>query len=244
MSNQFVDMMTQSGAELASQEWYYPGDQDFNKQFMQMKRVGLKSAFRDSVWGQSPELDTVSVDSMYHEYQLAELEKLEETDIKVDSADIEVTSIDGVFIPIFKEDIPFMAPQIAYSNIQAQYLGNSDWYDVEQLKKNKNYINGIVFVSDGFVDEENWDFRNFRNTFREQLKKSPSQYHLIGYDSFRFMLRGLKSGQVLSRETFIKNVESSGTYDGIYRSVNLNDEHVNINAKLLKYDYGQLISIQ
>jgi ABC-type branched-subunit amino acid transport system substrate-binding protein len=244
MSEQFVDVMNQSGAELVSQEWYYPGDQDFNKQFMQMKRTGLIFAFRDSIWAEFPELDTLTVDSLYREYKLVEQEKLEETDIKVDSADIAVTTIDGVFIPIYKEDIPFMAPQIAYSNIQAQYLGNSDWYDVEQLKKNKNYINGIVFVSDGFVDEENWDFRNFRNIFREQFKKSPSQYHLIGYDSFRFMLSGLKSGQVFTREAFIKNVESIGSYDGIYRSVNLNDEHFNTNAKLLKYDYGQLISIQ
>jgi ABC-type branched-subunit amino acid transport system substrate-binding protein len=244
MSDDFVKTMKEAGSHLVSQEWYYPGDQDFNKQFMQIKRIGLKYAFRDSVWQEFPELDTLTVDSLYYEFQIAEKERLEETNTKIDSADIPVTSIGAIFIPIYKEDLQFVAPQIAYSNIRAQFIGNEDWYDLEQLKKNKNYINGLIFISDGFVDEENWDFKNFRNNFRERFKKSPSHYNIIGYDCFRFMLKGLTNGQVITREAFQQNVEKIGNFQGIYRSIFLNEDHQNKNVKILKYDYGQLVPLQ
>lgn len=243
MVEKFTEVIEEGGAEIVAQEWYYPGDQDVYKQFMKIKRIGLKFAFTDSLIQKNPEIEPQMLDSLYAEYITLEQERIEEEKIKVDSADIPVTTIDGMFIPIFKEDLPFIAPQIAYSNIQAQYLGNSDWYDADLLNKNKNYINGIVFGSDGYLNEESWDFRQFRNEYRTKHKKSPTIFTLIGYDSFKYMLQAYDPTKSMDRNQYLRNLKKLGKYNGVYRTIDINRNRFNQSLRLLKYNYGQIIPL-
>lgn len=244
MVNRFNDTVEKSGGEVVTQEWYYPGDQDFYKQFMKIKRVGLKLSFADSLLKNVPDIAAEQLDSLYSEYVNLEIEKINEKNTKIDSADIPVSSIPAIFIPIYKEDLEFIAPQIAYSNIQAQFLGNNDWYDLDQLKKNKNYINGIVFGSDGYFNEESWDFRQFRNEFRNKFKKSPTIYSLIGYDSFKYILQAYDpQNPNMDQNQFLRNLNQLNKYNGIYRTINLNKNRFNQSFQLLKYNYGQIIPL-
>jgi ABC-type branched-subunit amino acid transport system substrate-binding protein/outer membrane protein assembly factor BamD (BamD/ComL family) len=244
MVNTFTETVQKSGAEMLAQEWYYPGDQDVFKQFMKLKRVGLKLAFSDSVLQKTPNITPVELDSLYKVYLSMEREKLEETKAKMDSADILIEVIECVFIPIFKEDLKFIAPQIAYSNIQAQYLGNGDWYNLEELKKNKNYINGIIFGTDGYLNEESWDYRRFRNEYRNKFKKSPSIYSILGYDSFKYAIQAFDpKTKNMSRNQYFQNLKSLNKYNGIYRVIDLNKKRYNKGFQLLKYNYGQIIPL-
>jgi len=244
MVDKFTKSVEKSGAQIVAQAWYYPGDQDVYKQFMKIKRVGLKLAFTDSLSKKTPELLPEELDSLYKEFLTFEEKRIENTKVKIDSADIPVNSIDGIFIPIFKEDLEFIAPQIAYSNIQAQYLGNSDWYNQEQLKKNKNYINGIIFGTDGYLNEESWDYRQFRNEFRTKYKKTPTLYSVIGYDTFKYILQAYNpTNQNMSRNQFLRNLKKLNTYNGIYRTIDLTKRRVNQTLQLLKYNYGQIIPL-
>jgi ABC-type branched-subunit amino acid transport system substrate-binding protein len=244
MVDKFTETVKQAGAEIVAQEWYYPGDQDVYKQFMKIKRVGLKLAFSDSIYQTIPEISPDQLDSLYEEYVEFQRKEFEKTKTKIDSADIPVTTIGGIFIPIFKEDLEFIAPQIAYSNIQAQYIGNTDWYDIEQLKKNKNYINGIIFGTDGYLNEESWDYRQFRNEFRTKFQKTPGLYTVIGYDSFKYLLQALSTlNENISRNQFLRNLQKLNTYNGIYRTISINKSRFNVSTKLLQYNYGQIIPL-
>jgi ABC-type branched-subunit amino acid transport system substrate-binding protein len=244
MVNKFTETIEKSGAQISAQAWYYPGDQDVYKQFMKIKRIGLKLTFTDSLSKEIPDILPEELDSLYKDYLVLEEKKMEETKANIDSADIPVTSIDGVFIPIFKEDLEFIAPQIAYSNIQAQYLGNNDWYNDEQLKKNKNYVNGIIFGTDGYLNEESWDYRQFRNEYRTKYKKTPNLYSVIGYDSFKYILQAYNpTNQNMSRNQFTRNLKKLNTYNGIYRTIDLTKKRVNQTLQLLKYNYGQIIPL-
>jgi ABC-type branched-subunit amino acid transport system substrate-binding protein len=246
MVDKFKSTVETAGAEVVAEEWYYPGDQDFYKQFMNLKRRGLKLTFSDSIRQSLPLASPVVIDSLYMAYQKQELEKHEnKKPVKVDSADIPVTSIDAVFIPIFKEDLQFIAPQIAYSNIQAQFLGNNDWYDSEGLKKNKNYINNIIFSASGYLNEESWDFRRFRNEFRTTFKKTPSMYAVLGYDVFRFLIQAYRPRQPeMTRQQFLINLKNLKKYNGIYRSFDINKMRFNQYHQLLKYSFGQIIPLK
>jgi len=84
-----------------------------------------------------------------------------------------------------------IAPQFAYHNIQAQVLGNADWYDEKALKRNKNYLNGLIFASDYYLNTEGRDYKQFRNQFRIDFKRTPEKYEMIGYDSFNFILHAI-----------------------------------------------------
>jgi ABC-type branched-subunit amino acid transport system substrate-binding protein len=246
MVDKFKSTVETAGAEVVAEEWYYPGDQDFYKQFMNLKRRGLKLTFSDSIRQSLPLASPVVIDSLYMAYQRQEMENHEnKKPAKVDSADIPVTSIDAVFIPIFKEDLQFIAPQIAYSNIQAQFLGNNDWYDSEGLKKNKNYINNIIFSASGYLNEESWDFRRFRNEFRTTFKKTPSIYAVLGYDVFRYLIQAYRPQQPqMTRQQFLVNLNNLKKYNGIYRNFDINKMHFNQYHQLLKYSFGQIIPLK
>jgi ABC-type branched-subunit amino acid transport system substrate-binding protein len=244
MVDKFLGTVKDNDGEIIAEEWYYSGEQDFNKYFMKIKRKGLKYAFKDSVLNVNPDLSAYQIDSLYNEFIQLNREEMLNTNTTVDSADIPVTSIGGFFIPIYKEDFKLIAPQIAYSNIQAQYFGNSDWYDMDLLNKNKKFINGIIFTSDGFIDENSWDYRKFRNDYRTKLNKTPTIYNLIGYDSMDFMLKALENTKdYISREKYYYNLKKIKKHLGIYRTINMSNNKFNQNPQLLKYFHGQIIPL-
>ena len=111
------------------------------------------------------------------------------------------------------------------------------------LNKNKNYINGIVFGSDGYLNEESWDFRQFRNEYRTKHKKSPTIFTLIGYDSFKYMLQAYDPTKSMDRNQYLRNLKKLGKYNGVYRTIDINRNRFNQSLRLLKYNYGQIIPL-
>lgn len=243
LTDEFTDSYQEKGGLVVTQEWYYPGDQNFNKQFRKMKRVGLRLAFKDSIIIDNPDVPEEQIDSLYSVYLKEEREELKETKTKIDSADIPVTTFGAMFVPVLEDDISFIASQFAFSNFQTQLLGNADWYNKDALKKNRNYVNGIIFVSDGYLNEEGWDFRQFRNNYRNTYQKTPEKFELIGYDSFKFLSQVFNGGEV-SRANFLEKIVQLNPYQGVYRSFDIDRSRTNKSVKILKYIYGQIIPIK
>ena len=244
MTKAFVDECKLQGIAIAAQQWYYPGDQDFSRQFKALKRVGLKLAFQDSLLRADSTLALTEIDSLYKIFLRKEQNKLIRTHTRLDSADIPVTSFDAFFMPVYQDDINYIAPQFAYFNIQTQLLGNSDWYDLKALKKNKNYINGLIFVTDGFLNEQSWDYMQFRNSFRNRFKSTPEQFEITGYDGFRFVLSALPAGkQAVSRSRIVDYLTDARAFKGIYKNITLGQKRYNESARILKFVYGQLLPL-
>ncbi|RMH60752.1 MAG: amino acid ABC transporter substrate-binding protein [Calditrichaeota bacterium] len=244
MEETFKKTLMAHAATLSAEEWYVPGDQSFKKQFRILKRIGLKMSFADSVRTIDSTLTDHAVDSLYRVYRKARLEELKETKTKVDSVDIPVHAFDGMFLPVYKEDIGLMAAQYAFANFQTQVLGNADWYDLRALKKSRNYINGLVFVSDGYLNEDDWNYRRFRNRFREQFKETPDLYALIAYDSFSFLTRVFSDESAVTRATITEALTRQPLYQGIYRRFHIDGSRGNRAVNILKYVYGQLIPLK
>ena len=243
MTEEFVKSYQENGGLVAAQEWYYPGTQNFKKKFRNLKRVGLRLAFKDSLMIENADIPAKLVDSLYTVYLKEQRRVLKETKTKIDSADIAVTTFDGMFIPVFEDDIGFVASQFAFSNFQTQLLGNADWYNKDALKKNRNYINGIVFVADGYLNEESWDYRQFRNNYRNMYHKTPEKFELIAYDSFKF-LSGVFNNPKVSRSNFLEKVVQLKPHQGIYRGFDIDRSRSNKSVRILKYIYGQIIPIK
>ena len=243
MTEEFVKSYQENGGLVAAQEWYYPGTQNFKKKFRNLKRVGLRLAFQDSLMIENADIPAKLVDSLYTVYLKEQRRVLKETKTKIDSADIAVTTFDGMFIPVFEDDIGFVASQFAFSNFQTQLLGNADWYNKDALKKNRNYINGIVFVADGYLNEESWDYRQFRNNYRNMYHKTPEKFELIAYDSFKF-LSGVFNNPKVSRSNFLEKVVQLKPHQGIYRGFDIDRSRSNKSVRILKYIYGQIIPIK
>ncbi len=245
-TNTFVNYLKDNFIDVVAQRWYYPGDNNLTEHFKAIKRIGLKLAFQDSVMAADSTVKPDQIDALYKEYQKEQMAKLLHSTnrVKIDSADIPVKSIDAILLPIYREDIDMVASQFAYSNIQAQVLGNSDWYDLNRLKRNKNYINGLIFISDNFLDKNNWDYRRFVNKFRMSFHRTPEKFELLGYDNFNFILQAIgNSNQKPERSNFLKLIEAQPAYEGILRRFNIGDKRYNNATRVLKYVYGQLLPL-
>ena len=245
MTKMFVQKQEQMDNTIVSQQWYYPGDQDITPRFKALKRIGVKLTYQDSVLAEDSTLTQQVIDSLYAQYQKEQREYLDETNTKVDSADILVKSINGLFMPLYADDISMVASQYAYWNIQGQVLGNADWYDSEALKKNRNYINGLIFVSDGYLNKESWDYRKFRNDFRDTYKRTPEKFEIIGFDSFNFILSALEGApKNISRNDFFKRIKSAPLYNGVYRNFEVGKKRFNDATRILKFTYGQILPLK
>ena len=246
-TNTFVNYLKNNFIDIVAQRWYYPGDNNLTEHFKAIKRIGLKLAFQDSVMAADSTIKPDQIDALYKEYQKEQMAKLLHSTnrVKIDSADIPVKSIDAILLPVYQEDIDMVASQFAYSNIQAQVLGNSDWYDLNRLKRNKNYINGLIFISDNFLDKNNWDYRQFLNKFRMTYHRTPEKYELLGYDNFNFILQAVANGnRKPERSNFLPIIKEQPRYEGILRRFNIGDKRYNNAARILKYYYGQLLPLE
>lgn len=245
LTDAFNNKMSQKGIDAISQQWYYPGDKDFANQFKKIKRIGLKLAFQDSLVAEDSLINSEAIDQHFTDHMKRERERLNEEQIKLDSADIPVTTFDGIFLPLFQEDINLIAPQFAYFNIQAQILGNSEWYDLKALKRNKNYLEGLIFTADAYFDETSRDYKQFRNQFRDQYSRTPEKYDLIGFDSFNFILHAIEGKRGVANKTQFKELLKDVVhYTGIYKNFSVGTKRYNASSHLLKYMYGQLVKIE
>ena len=244
LTKEFCETFKENGADIPVQQWYYPGDQDFKIQFKAIKRYGLRISFADSLFKKDSTLIQAQIDSVYDTQLKHEQFLLRDTNMEVDSADIPVHAFDGLFMPIYQDDLSSLASQFAYWNIQAQLLGNEDWYNPEELKKNKNYINGLIFLSDGYLNEESWDYRQFRNRFRMELNKTPERFEFLGFDSFNFILSVIDNKSLeLSRRDILRSIQNRALYKGIYGNYLVGKKRYNNAVRLLKYVYGQIIPL-
>ncbi len=244
LEDNFKNTLLENGAEMAAEEWYIPGDQSFKKQFKILKRIGLKLSFADSVLLEQPLLTQHEIDSSYRAWQKDIREKMKESKTKIDSVDLEVTAFDGLFLPVYREDIGLMASQFAFANIKAQLLGNSDWYDLRELKKNRNYINGLIFASDGYLNENDWNYRQFRNGFRDRFKTTPSRYALVAYDSFSYISDIFSDDANLTRTGISPAIVALPDKQGLFRKFAIDPSRTNRSVNILKYMYDQLIPLQ
>jgi|GEM_PF-1426995 len=245
-TNTFVQYLKENFIEIPVQRWYYPGDKDLTDHFKAIKRIGLKLAFQDSVMAADSTVQLSQIDSLYRAYRKEKLARLlhSTSRVKIDSAEIPVRSFDAILLPIYSEDIDLIASQYAYSNIRAQILGNSDWYELDRLRKNKSYINGLIFISDKFLNKDNWDYRKFVNKFRTAFHRSPERYELLGFDNFNFVLQAIdQSNEKPERGNFLRLIKNVPQYEGIYRRFNVGDKRYNNATQVLKYMYGQLIPL-
>jgi hypothetical protein len=74
------------------------------------------------------------------------------------------------------------------------------------------------------------------------MKKTPTTYHLIGYDAMGYLLKVLGNISLeMTRSMYFERLQEIRFYDGIYRDVKLNSDGSNTDIKLLKYQYGQVV---
>ncbi len=239
----FVEAVQAGGGEVESLQWYYEETQDFNRQFRSIWRKGLFLSLRDSVLTENPGASEKAIKRAYRHY-LEETFEPKRIGVSVDSTDVPSTGIDGLLLVIrSSEMMQYMAPQVAFNNIQATLLGNEGWNDPQLLRKFRDYLEGMVYITANHFDPDASSYRLFMNRFRNVMKATPDRFHLLGYDIMKWLLSNYSPD--MSKDAFRGQLEKSPLYQGVVQSIRFGEKpRVNSKLTVLKLNFGQIIKLQ
>ncbi len=210
------------GGTIVAQKWYYAGAEDLGRQFKSIRELGFNMMKKDSL------IKAYKED--LNDYQKA----------RFDEEVIPVTSIDGIFLPGYVDDIKFIAPQFAFVNVRAKMFGGEYWNDAEQLRKVQKYVEGMTFCSSYHIDETNLAYIKFRNDFRLVMKRTPEIMELYGIDAMNVIVDAIRHKQY-SREhvgNHLNNLENLIGFRGLMSLKS--DNRVNTQIRLLTYKDGRI----
>lgn len=222
LTNSFTSKIDQLGGRIIAQSWYYGSPEDLSRQF---------KAIRDAAF----DFSDIDVGKLIHE--------AEEKGKELDEKDISVHAIDAIFFPVYADNIKYVAPQFALSNIRAQILGGEYWDDLETLlaPQVQPYVNGAIFVSDYFPDEANREFRNFRTEFRLKMKRTPERWEAFGFDAFNLLSGVMNQGAKMGPQIGEK-LTALSDYPGIKGRITFKDNRrVNKEVNVLQFLNGRIV---
>lgn len=220
----FTDKVDELGGRIVAQAWYYGDPEDLSRQF----EIIREAAFH---------YDSTDVEKM--------LEEARQDDEDFERRDIPVLSIDGMFMPVYTEDLQYVAPQFALYNIRAQVLGGEYWDDLEVLQtpQVQRYINGAIFVSDYFPDEQSSAFRDFRVDFRLKMGTTPERWAVFGYDALRVVRAVLGSGAATGRQ-IVDGISGLDNFEGIKGKISFKGGRVNREVNFLQFIGDRIIKLK
>jgi ABC-type branched-subunit amino acid transport system substrate-binding protein len=246
MRDSFVEKIEGLGGEIVVEKWYFEGAEELGSylgtQFRGIREEGLKRMVQDSLviiiseeeWEELEEGLVEERNGIYVKQEFAEL---------VDSTALAVTSIEGIFLPVYYEDLKYVAPNFAYNNIRATILGGISWNDIEFLEEHRNYVNGVYFLSDFYPDPADYRYFRLRDNYRKDVGKTPGKMEVFGYDTANLLLQivGEKS---LSRKKICDRFAEMRKFKGIRGIISFNEQRVNRFIHMLQYLDGNVLWIK
>ncbi len=259
----FVREVTVLGGEVVDVEWYSPGETDLRSELAVMRRRGMElteptvinfgaklrpaDLRRMVTWGVSQAvLDSltmsgalVDVTSLFGEegIRIADSMKIptQRVKAKYDSLGYPVTGIDALFASIAgSEEIGIVASQLRYFNFQTQLLGTGNWNDATELDQNRQYANGVIFVTDSYWDEIDQQYQVFARQFKSKYSKDPPLNAMIGYDAMKLLLRALRQGAT-RREDVLSALSTARTFQGVHSKISFDSRRVNSCLTLMQF---------
>jgi ABC-type branched-subunit amino acid transport system substrate-binding protein len=230
----FAKTVEKLGGKIVVFEKFYENTSDYKGQLVHMRKMGfIEKVLPQTSYRYLSKLTQLQIDSIYAQYY------------PIDSASVEseynmaMDFIDALFLPVYTDDIKYIAPQLAFYNIKTQLLGGDNWYDLTELKLHQIYINGVLFVSESYMDPENSEIRAFNEAFKATYKSLPSREAAYGYDLMNMLASIIESGYYTSEE--IQGELRKGiTWNGLHNKIVFTkDSRVNSSVHILQFLNGQ-----
>lgn len=238
----FTSKIDELGGTIISQQWYYPGEQDFKHQFENLRAAGIRYALRDSIVTRGKTVTSSRIDSLFQQLNRAEKMASDEGKGLIESYQLAINSIDGIFFPVYEEDMDFIVPQFALSHINARPLGGDNWINGDMLRKHRNQINGAVMVAGNYFSEIDLQYKDFVSKFRLATQTSPGMMAVYGYNAISLLLQAIDHDRLGGGEIadYIKNCSSLKVLGGF---ISFQGKTVNQTVSLLQFQDGNIIPL-
>ncbi|MGQ9853075.1 MAG: ABC transporter substrate-binding protein [Candidatus Oleimicrobiaceae bacterium] len=244
LTDSFVQTVDALGGVIVAQKWYYEGAIDLGRQLSSIREQALRSMVQREMSKKGHTPTGAEFEAAWRREVDASRARSSEGKTMLESAELPATGLDAVFFPIYDDHIQLVVPQFALQNIKAQVLGGSYWDDLEQLRANRDHLEGAIFVSAYHIDERSSDFTTFRDDFRMSMGTTPMEMDVFGYDAIRLILKVLGEGGT-SREAFVRTMQSVTDFQGLKGRISFGDgTRVCSDVTLLQFKNGTIVPLQ
>jgi len=230
------------GGNILSEQWYYETAEDLKSQFQAVREAGIQKMLQDS---SVVIVDKEKYKEMYAEHPVVNgvIHVDQDVPALVDSSNFKITCIDGVFLPVYHDDLQYIIPQVSFYNIGGKLFGGSFWYDEEILNTNREYCNGVIFTSDFYIDKTNYTYYHFRDEFRRSFKKTPEKFEVYGYDAVSLVFN--VTGEIAeTRENIRRKLSTVSQLRGLGGYITLTETGSNSFVHLLQYKDGTIFRLK
>jgi ABC-type branched-subunit amino acid transport system substrate-binding protein len=271
LAQAFGEEVKRQGGQILAMEWYERKASDLTKQLRAIRCAGLHAGSDPLIsFGGKKRLGelmklaglgvpvkkldslmakgaTVSVASLVGPDAVPKLDSLGinvvYNDIYLDSLDIPVTTIDGLYLPIGSpEEIGIVTSQIVYFNLHAQLLGSGEWNALEELDANRRYCSGIVFESDSYADSILTGRGDWYDAYVAAMKRPPTKHTLYGYDAAGLTLSLFRAGAT-TRAGFRRSLAEVSSYQGLHARIGFSAGRVNSWLPILQFDGRNVLRV-
>jgi len=222
-ADNFSSRVDELGGLIEYQGWYVGDPEDLSKNhFRKIREIGLEDLYlkmrEDSLrldsllTGMITEGDSINI---YEEQLRPILKKSRPT--RSDSLKVELSHIDGIFFPIHKGSIPFIASQIAHNNLVTHVFGDENWLDHDILKKNARYLPQLTLVAGDRLGFQQIDLV-FAEEYLQLFQHRPGQYDYMGFDVMGLLLSAAQYAGS-SGDKLWEVLTHSPTYEGAVHQI-------------------------
>jgi len=228
MADAFSAAIDSLGGEIFAQKWYYGEPQDLGRSFKAIRAAAFRRAYKDSL--------------RLKLFPAGAASKI----MDAEEANIPVTNLNAIFMPLHQEDIRLVAGQRAYFNLQSAIIGGEYWYltDLERNRELQRYVDGAIFASDYFIDVENERYKQFRNDFRTRMGTTPEKWELFGYDAANLLFKAIQQGG-RKRSQLRETLAKIDNFIGMKGEIALNNPaQVNSKVNILQIRGAQIVKLR
>ena len=231
----FARTVEKLGGKVIVIEKFYENTSDFKGQLVHLRKMGfIERALPQTSYRMISKLTAPQIDSIYAQYYPIDSTASES------EYNLPMDFIDGLFLPVYTDDIKYIAPQLAFYNIKTQLLGNDNWYDLTELRLHQSYINGVRFVSESFMDPGDPDVKSFNAAFKKMNGSVPLREAVYGYDLMNLLASVIESGSYTSEEIQAE-LKKGITWNGIHNKIIFTkDSRVNSSVHILQFSDGKI----
>lgn len=246
MTDGFSAAVDSLGGEIMAQKWYYGEPADLSRMFKALREAAFRRSLEDSLRASGVTVDASNRNSFWRDYNYRVAMSNKDREGAVELLSTPVNNVSAVFLPLYAEDIRLILYQLNSFNIRGLRLGGEHWQllDSEARRELNRLLEGVVFVSDYFVDWESERGRAFRTSFRKQLGVTPDRYEVLGHDAAAILLACVRKGARQAPQIRQALRELAG-FPGMKGQIDLNNNRrVNSSVNILQYSGNALRKIR
>jgi branched-chain amino acid transport system substrate-binding protein len=216
----FIEAVEKRGGEVLEMIWYSGEPRSLRHEFRELRDLAFQLLAADSA-------DTNNI--LYYDSTLV-------LNTAADSLKIKLDRIEGIYIPLYADDIQFIAPQLAYWNFKTQLLGDANWYQPLTLEKYRRYIDRIIFVTSAWSPEDDPHFIRFKEDYESALGEDANNLNINGYETIKLLMHLIQLDNT-NPEELQRGLAELKLFKGFIRDINFSEKQPRVNSSLHYFQF-------